>query len=90
MHPCKPGNHAYGSSHARTQEFTKIRKIEMAAPNDTESIQIAPRDYQKLEFQRNPQFSMFGETQQFQRRLMLLTLNHHIYYLPMGVKVENG
>ena len=52
MHPSKPGNHAYGSFQARTQELTKNEKIEIegTASNDTESIQIAPRDYQKLEF----------------------------------------
>ena len=38
---------------ARTQELRKHKQkieIEGTASNDTESIQIAPRDYQKLEF----------------------------------------
>ena len=49
----------------------QMKKVESGgtASNDTESIEIATRDYQKLAFQRNPQFAIFGETQQFQRRL---------------------
>ena len=63
MHPSKPGNHAYGSFQARTQELRKKEKIESAGTtsNDTESIQIAPRDCQKLEFFRNPRFFIFHE-----------------------------
>ena len=56
MHPSKPGNHTYGSFQAKTQEFKKKQKkieIDRTASNDTESIQLAPRDYQKLEFWRS-------------------------------------
>ena len=59
MQPSKPGNHPYGSFQARTQGLTKKLKqmeIEGTASNDMESIQIAPRDYQKLEFWRNSKF----------------------------------
>ena len=40
-------------------------EIEGTAPIDTESIQIAPRDYQKLEFSEIPDFSSFTKFAKF-------------------------
>ena len=59
MHASKPRNHAYGAVQARTQALTKNEKneIEGTTSNDTESIQIATRDYQKLNFFQNSRFS---------------------------------
>ena len=67
MHPSKPGNHTYGSSQARTQELTKNQKIEIEGntSNYTESIQIAPRDYHKLNFSEITDFSNLAKLAKF-------------------------
>ena len=91
MLPSKPGNHAYGSFQARTQEFTKNEKnkIDRTASSDTESIQIAPRDYQKLEFLQNSRFFIFHEIHKIRCRLMRSTPNHLIYHFSMAMMAEN-
>ena len=65
-------------------------KIDGITSNHAESIQITPRDYQKLEFCGNSKLFNFEETHQIRRGLMRSTPNDLIYYLPRGVKVENG
>ena len=65
----KPGNHTYasettpmGPSKPELKNWQKMKKIEIqgTASNDTESIQIAPRDYQKLEFWPNSKIFSFS------------------------------
>ena len=67
MHPSRPGSHAYGSFQAGTQELSKNEKIKIdrTASNDTESIQIAPRDYRGLNFVQIPDFSFFMKFTKF-------------------------
>ena len=56
---------------------------------NTELTQIAPGEYQKLEFSWNSRFPIFDETHQIRCRLMRSTPNHLIYYLSMALGAEN-
>mgnify|MGYP006226630949 CR=1 FL=1 len=72
------------------QKMKEKIEIEGTASNDTESIQIAPRDYQKLEFLRNSRFFIFHEIHKIRCRLMRSTPNHLIYHFSMALRAENG